>query len=184
MASIRDHPREYGENGLQLAAASMSKGSSPRIRGKWIHSKWTEMSNRIIPANTGKMCLWFLRAWWGRDHPREYGENYVGGAWCRGGEGSSPRIRGKCARDSRGAPQRGIIPANTGKMARDSMKTYSPRDHPREYGENVAQAGLRPGDPGSSPRIRGKCHGHAGHVQGTGIIPANTGKIVVEVFGV
>ena len=94
-AESGDHPREYGENAIDLNNAAIRVGSSPRIRGECT-TMWTMKRNPgIIPANTGRITLRYhlaRRTW---DHPREYGENastmyttcYV--------SGSSPRIRGE-----------------------------------------------------------------------------------------
>ena len=71
--------------------------------------------------------------------------------------GSSPRIRGKCQDFVHVVFDVGIIPANTGKIRIRSGPAADPRDHPREYGENVFN--------------------RFGGVAGFGIIPANTGKI-------
>ena len=116
-------------------------GSSPRIRGKWPRRLRKRRWGGIIPANTGKIdkvpC--FLRD--GRDHPREYGENCFPRFFGDGEAGSSPRIRGKYAKTVKTRLDKGIIPANTGKM---------------RAGDRV-----RVGGAGSSPRIRGKLGGCA-----------------------
>ena len=97
--------------------------------------------------------------------------------------GSSPRIRGKCPFGCGRETRRGIIPANTGKIQCGGRWVQPPGDHPREYGENPC-AGIHPCiGPGSSPRIRGKSF--VWEVSGSmhGIIPANTGKILMPAPG-
>ena len=57
-------------------------------------------------------------------------------------------------------------------------RTRDHGDHPREYGENSLMSTLTVEFGGSSPRIRGKFVIHRPHDKASGIIPANTGKIV------
>ena len=71
----------------------------------------------------------------------------------------------------------GTIPANTGKIVRVRQRLRVRRDHPREYGENKTAICAPRRHGGPSPRIRGKCWCCAGHPNGGGTIPANTGKI-------
>ena len=112
------------------------------------------------------------------DHPREYGENtwMVMNAWLT--SGSSPRIRGESLEDLFGLLNIGIIPANTGRMTSPAMPSRSPTDHPREYGENHRHTSSQLWQSGSSPRIRGEWQCHTSALHGTGIIPANTGRMV------
>ena len=77
----------------------------------------------------------------------------------------------------------GIIPANTGRIVDNFNGLKYDRDHPREYGENVPTALAAQMHRGSSPRIRGECPVLPGRFAHQGIIPANTGRIVM-VFGV
>ena len=141
-AETRDHPREYGENLSKTDEVAGKQGSSPRIRGKWssrhegnntpygssprIRGKlWPRYRNlggsRIIPANTGKITVPTASHKNARDHPREYGENPISLRELLGPEGSSPRIRGKCPSGRIEKPHPGIIPANTGKIAPNSL---------------------------------------------------------------
>ena len=91
--------------------------------------------------------------------------------------GSSPRIRGEYAARAKGLHTARIIPANTGRIARNRGSSTLPRDHPREYGENMQECVNEHTKVGSSPRIRGEYHTrHAMH-QRHGIIPANTGRM-------
>ena len=72
----RDHPREYGENVCTDGGCDECLGSSPRIRGKYLHPHRFRQRTGIIPANTGKMQTPACQSGAGWDHPREYGENY------------------------------------------------------------------------------------------------------------
>ena len=90
-----DHPREYGENKPSASSLVAWLGSSPRIRGEYSCTRTLGMRDRIIPANTGRICLRRSKSAIGTDHPREYGENF--GVWFGFvfEAGSSPRIRGE-----------------------------------------------------------------------------------------
>ena len=72
------------------------------------------------------------------------------------GEGSSPRIRGECARFRGPSDLHGIIPANTGRIWLNAVLTRTRGDHPREYGENEWEDSGNQLPLGSSPRIRGE----------------------------
>ena len=112
---------------------------------------------RIIPANTGRMPVVVDT--------------------CITPTGSSPRIRGELPPSDWRLMRCGIIPANTGRMQYHDSTLNQSWDHPREYGENPRNAFTSTSYPGSSPRIRGEYHGVACSGNGTGIIPANTGRI-------
>ena len=73
--SLRDHPREYGENVHHYGRDNRRRGSSPRIRGKCQHRTGPTPRGGIIPANTGKILPRTCSFRSLRDHPREYGEN-------------------------------------------------------------------------------------------------------------
>ena len=139
--SYGDHPREYGENIGSITNIVREKGSSPRIRGKLLHQTAPTSPRRIIPANTGKIFLLLSLPRVSGDHPREYGENPEYDGTCPLIEGSSPRIRGKSPHGPHHAGNRGIIPANTGKMRISVRCVMGSRDHPREYGENRGGGG-------------------------------------------
>ena len=112
-----------------------------------------------------------------RDHPREYGENIHSDTQSYALSGSSPRIRGKLLQHPGQTLEHRIIPANTGKIRPTRVHRLFNRDHPREYGENVARWRLLCGFRGSSPRIRGKLADVFQCLFRCGIIPANTGKM-------
>ena len=172
-----DHPREYGENARAYLDGDTSLGSSPRIRGKWEGIPEQPPIDGIIPANTGKIRQHNIGAFLLRDHPREYGENFLIGSITSSHAGSSPRIRGELVWGPRRVVHYGIIPANTGRMNFEAFARLSIRDHPREYGEN----GLNPmqslQNVGSSPRIRGECVHLSAELGPHRIIPANTGRM-------
>ena len=154
---LADHPREYGENVAGMTAEELRVGSSPRIRGEYLPRR---RPNTVIG-----------------DHPREYGENAGQPIELRVEDGSSPRIRGECWKPNVNTVRCGIIPANTGRIFPESEKCFSAADHPREYGENLLRKMLANLVLGSSPRIRGESTMLRPLLLGSGIIPANTGRM-------
>ena len=90
--------------------------------------------------------------------------------------GSSPRVRGKQTRHSRGRLQVGLIPACAGKTSDPPISPLSHRAHPRVCGENAIARAAGPGFEGSSPRVRGKHRFGVGIRTERGLIPACAGK--------
>ena len=131
-----------------------------------------------IPANTGKMQWMHPFALCDGDHPREYGENDDAGIGGLTALGPSPRIRGKCEVHQVPRQLVGTIPANTGKISFSAAADTPPRDHPREYGENIASEPAEMGKVGPSPRIRGESCVDCVPALPPGTIPANTGRMV------
>ena len=76
-----DHPREYGENNGKSQGRKYLRGSSPRIRGECGDWPLNTVHQRIIPANTGRICFRTPGRNEPGDHPREYGENQIAGSW-------------------------------------------------------------------------------------------------------
>ena len=158
-----DHPREYGENLYSMGVPSPTAGSSPRIRGEWASSTDTADWPGIIPANTGRMNRVMVRA-----------------GMC---SGSSPRIRGEYSHHGGQDGVVRIIPANTGRIGVRRGGGQSQADHPREYGENNCAVISRMPTNGSSPRIRGELFYQLGCGHSIGIIPANTGRMILFDIG-
>ena len=92
--------------------------------------------------------------------------------------GSSPRIRGEFSLRYVRSAATGIIPANTGRIRIPSNPRHDRQDHPREYGENMLIFLSSRISMGSSPRIRGESRCSLRLISISGIIPANTGRIV------
>ena len=89
------HPRVCGENYLALEAASLTRGSSPRVRGKRDKTHVHTVCCRLIPACAGKTTDNYAAAISSQAHPRVCGENPRLSRILRAGQGSSPRVRGK-----------------------------------------------------------------------------------------
>ena len=112
----------------------------------------------------------------GLAHPRACGENVERGLHRCGGEGSSPRVRGKLDGVDGGAGHVRLIPARAGKTrARPGRKRFR-RAHPRACGENAGADPRCVNEVGSSPRVRGKQELPRIQAQAPGLIPARAGK--------
>ena len=171
-------PANTGRMVTSVHTSPSCSGSSPRIRGECHHYGPCNRGMGIIPANTGRIHMYFEKVYSDGDHPREYGENslrFLAGFLV---SGSSPRIRGEYSPGKCACAGAGIIPANTGRITQRTTHRPQNRDHPREYGENGACTRCRPVISGSSPRIRGESYPWFAYSPVSGIIPANTGRIV------
>ena len=96
-----DHPRACGANLVLFFSKMPMNGSSPRMRGKLLHSTALNHSVRIIPAHAGQTipaCAHFSAS---ADHPRACGANMVADPLSCAVIGSSPRMRGKPAAPTR-----------------------------------------------------------------------------------
>ena len=92
--------------------------------------------------------------------------------------GSSPRVRGKLITALGKLPIHRLIPACAGKTADRHGLLRGQRAHPRVCGENGGEAVGFLGEPGSSPRVRGKLCWQTFLVCQVGLIPACAGKTV------
>ena len=73
--SVAAHPRVCGENAAPAAPASLSPGSSPRVRGKLFVENSRRLLFGLIPACAGKTRNAVILPSRSRAHPRVCGEN-------------------------------------------------------------------------------------------------------------
>ena len=156
VSNLPAHPRVCGENGIRRGKPTSPPGSSPRVRGKRLDGLQVDAADGLIPACAGKTSASRPRTARLPAHPRMCGENRrarwdAGIAW-----GSSPRVRGKQAREGYPFLFDGLIPACAGKTRTAPSTASASEAHPRVCGENRPL--LAPYVPlgGSSPRVRGK----------------------------
>ena len=109
------HPRVGGENLDYRERAGDDAGSSPRGRGKLTEQARKKETARLIPAWAGKTIDIACTRPLTRAHPRVGGENPVRRALEEGGQGSSPRGRGKRWAAGCDGDRAGLIPAWAGK---------------------------------------------------------------------
>ena len=111
------HPRAGGENVIAAIAALVAIGSSPRGRGKLIHTCRSRGQAGLIPARAGKTVSNASESTNGQAHPRAGGENpthsltYPALTW--------------------------LIPARAGKTESCGYNGAVGRAHPRAGGENT-----------------------------------------------
>ena len=174
------HPRVCGENFFNQCSNALSRGSSPRVRGKPGCARALIERDGLIPACAGKTRIRAHRSQQRRAHPRVCGENSPLTLSVLQTEGSSPRVRGKQnvgIWESSGA---GLIPACAGKTVPIQSPSLSPPAHPRVCGENMVISWRLLSLRGSSPRVRGKplrCGSGTGSRR---LIPACAGKTRYE----
>ena len=110
----RDHPRVCGEHATSCLMASMSAGSSPRMRGTPGRHALHWRSVGIIPAYAGNTDKPPIEVGYAKDHPRVCGEHNLSSFFILGVSGSSPRMRGTHLYGLCYGVHHGIIPAYAG----------------------------------------------------------------------
>ena len=170
------HPRVCGENAGLSDVRLTVNGSSPRVRGKPRTSRRRPRGMGLIPACAGKTQQIKDEIGGARAHPRVCGENPPLHVACRGGGGSSPRVRGKLDITDLDVAAWGLIPACAGKTSRLRDRARRQQAHPRVCGENSRLGAFGGDDSGSSPRVRGKPTGALALARVVGLIPACAGK--------
>ena len=133
---IRAHPRVCGENFHMLPTRLLTRGSSPRVRGKPGGDGTTRGRGGLIPACAGKTVAGGERPRIAGAHPRVCGENFTAEKFANVFVGSSPRVRGKRAITVYPPFSRGLIPACAGKTHPPASSQAKPPAHPRVCGEN------------------------------------------------
>ena len=146
------------------------------MRGKQSSPVCPVILTGLIPAHAGKTLqpLAWLPASWA--HPRACGENDAQRPGLTGGEGSSPRMRGKLYECPPVRFLLGLIPAHAGKTYSRPSPTRRRQAHPRACGENAFAAWNDFTGGGSSPRMRGKHQLVYAARRRTRLIPAHAGK--------
>ena len=135
--SLRAHPRVCGENRPGRPRIVSTTGSSPRVRGKQRCLLMELPAFGLIPACAGKTESCGCSTSVDRAHPRVCGENAPFLSCPPIITGSSPRVRGKRARECPPSWFSGLIPACAGKTYRKRACGLLERAHPRVCGENI-----------------------------------------------
>ena len=179
-STCRVHPRACGENCRWPCRNPVTRGSSPRMRGKRCSTVPQRTMSGFIPAHAGKTHFVVGPPVQGQVHPRACGENPHSPGYRDAHAGSSPRMRGKRVEPRSRALTFGFIPAHAGKTERLHSRTPASAVHPRACGENSDPVGTVCPRAGSSPRMRGKLY----HVDVPSpvmrFIPAHAGKTETE----
>ena len=155
MPAGKVHPRACGERAPSQTTASMSAGSSPRLRGTRIVVGRLRPDGRFIPAPAGNARSIRPIVLPATVHPRACGERHDQLVQRHVGDGSSPRLRGTQLLDLHAHSAARFIPAPAGNARYPGHGRMAPPVHPRACGER--QLGLGPVKlaVGSSPRLRG-----------------------------
>ena len=133
----RAHPRGCGEHAASRRAASLTGGSSPRVRGTSFVPKFNPGAGGLIPAGAGNiLTIQLIPSKW-RAHPRGCGEHAPATDSEAAGEGSSPRVRGTFRGFSFLCHGNGLIPAGAGNIQRSYQGGSQNRAHPRGCGEHL-----------------------------------------------
>ena len=119
---------------------------------------------RNIPAYAGKTFPYPAERRDGTEHPRVCGENMVRCGLSGKPPGTSPRMRGKHSRITRGSSRKRNIPAYAGKTFDLLGLGATTVEHPRVCGENLLPFRPGGGAGGTSPRMRGKLGNMTGFV--------------------
>ena len=170
------HPRACGENPGNEEHRTRIRGSSPRVRGKLVHTSSCKSNSGLIPARAGKTLETRTELRKPRAHPRACGENRAFSSRLMRETGSSPRVRGKPTNLIRAGDLIGLIPARAGKTRRSNSGLRMHRAHPRACGENSYHPLNISEKVGSSPRVRGKLQVFTTSLPHGGLIPARAGK--------
>ena len=91
---LRDHPRACGAHPLLTTSSTVSRGSSPRMRGSHGFCDADVRVMGIIPAHAGLTRKKKALKYGDRDHPRACGAHDDFALHCNTESGSSPRMRG------------------------------------------------------------------------------------------
>ena len=195
----QDHPRVCGEHTEACGMKTLSRGSSPRMRGARAPARLAISLSGIIPAYAGSTkraearrdelirqgiipayagstttSLALQRLPW--DHPRVCGEHGFR-RWCLHlFAGSSPRMRGAHQQGRSGQARGRIIPAYAGSTKCKGAGVRRVQDHPRVCGEHYGRFRHVHLGRGSSPRMRGAPSFQPPWTRPPRIIPAYAGS--------
>ena len=144
-----------GEHKSLCLSISVTRGSSPRVRGTRKIGVFACCRLGIIPAcagNTSQCRSAYAMAW---DHPRVCGEHRIDTMSLAREKGSSPRVRGTRSPAHPAVHRPGIIPACAGNTPSMVLVEVAAWDHPRVCGEHTITCLPTCTPLGSSPRVRG-----------------------------
>ena len=173
---IQDHPRGCGEHFRNVTTLTISRGSSPRMRGAPGSYVALDRDMGIIPADAGSTHQDPAGQTGSGDHPRGCGEHVVRVERPELLKGSSPRMRGALTALPPYVVPDGIIPADAGSTPFSLVLYVRPWDHPRGCGEHTLSTLLAHPTMGSSPRMRGARSPVSMWRASPGIIPADAGS--------
>ncbi len=131
------HPRACGEHVCAGSERSCTAGSSPRVRGTLYRPGNPDHDYRFIPARAGNMVAAISRVTSCWRPPRACGEHDLENVSAKGGNGSSPRVRGTCLLLQLFVLWGRFIPARAGNIATRCQMHTAVAVHPRACGEHI-----------------------------------------------
>ena len=170
------YPRVCGGNALVAAGINRRKGLSPRVRGKLALGDPRFGERRSIPACAGETSSSATQCSESKVYPRVCGGNILGRGHISGGQGLSPRVRGKLLKAQGFADAARSIPACAGETAGAGSHPADNEVYPRVCGGNLPAGDGLAARAGLSPRVRGKPAKCRRAGIGHGSIPACAGE--------
>ena len=170
------HPRVCGGSPGGLAGLAGFAGTSPRVRGKLRAGLARRREYRYIPACAGEAGGASAPDHTRQVHPRVCGGSSSVSYTVRPFAGTSPRVRGK---PDDAVEREGFlryIPACAGEARKWIGERAVNKVHPRVCGGSAVDRAIARGEPGTSPRVRGKLDDQGVWVATGRYIPACAGE--------
>ncbi len=114
-AERKAHPRSCGADLAGISPSTLSRGSSPLVRGGRRARTHREQRRGLIPARAGRTATAEQLQAGISAHPRSCGADRLGAPPPGWGQGSSPLVRGGHAGPDHPLRERGLIPARAGR---------------------------------------------------------------------
>ena len=170
------YPRVCGGSRWRGPPSSVTKGLSPRVRGKRETPHRQPAPSGSIPACAGEAMTRLMASRWAGVYPRVCGGSPRRCPLIIDQEGLSPRVRGKPPLGGVTAVNAGSIPACAGEAGRNPLRWCNGRVYPRVCGGSFLRLSGGDAGEGLSPRVRGKPAGAAADGIAAGSIPACAGE--------
>ena len=170
------YPRVCGGSLSASGAYNLADGLSPRVRGKLGAGCRQDYMFRSIPACAGEAGAETGGVPLGAVYPRVCGGSDAKSTEGAGGDGLSPRVRGKLAGGMRRRVGVGSIPACAGEASAAAEHRHHQEVYPRVCGGSRINRRLRLLHQGLSPRVRGKPHPAICRCAGARSIPSCAGE--------
>ncbi len=174
--SWRVHPRVGGGDFSSGVRMAVSRGPSPRGRGRHAERGGDPAQRGSIPAWAGETSRCGSTRPTGRVHPRVGGGDCVAPPRRASGAGPSPRGRGRRGHRADRRPRHGSIPAWAGETPAAQRHDAGGGVHPRVGGGDCMREALTYAELGPSPRGRGRRQDAFLVVRVRGSIPAWAGE--------
>ena len=177
------HPHACGELGLFGNAGQFEDGSSPRMWGSLLFTRWLVDEGRFIPTHVGNSESRYGSGRGRLVHPHACGELRLYLDATPHPCGSSPRMWGTRMSIFYHLPNSWFIPTHVGNSLSDMLASRAHSVHPHACGELVHFHHVVSSGTGSSPRMWGtQAPGPAGRHPGT-VHPHACGELSLKHLG-